>query len=185
MYNSIQCFAENIIKRSGKILENIFNGTSSAVDLTQAIMEELNTLGCNLLAEAYETIDQMLIESPVRLKKWTIEKRNQEKTILDVPGVIRYKRTIFKNRETGEYCYLTDELLKLTPHQKVSLNVEANILKNVTKQSYEQSGAIASMTDKAKIFLYLNDKIKEALAELSNFEVVFKEEIKEDEEGND
>lgn len=149
MYNSIQCFAENIIKRSGKILENIFNGTSSAVDLTQAIMEELNTLGCNLLAEAYETIDQMLIESPVRLKKWTIEKRNQEKTILDVPGVIRYKRTIFKNRETGEYCYLTDELLKLTPHQKVSLNVEANILKNVTKQSYEQSGAIASMTDKA------------------------------------
>ena len=41
------------------------------------------------------------------------------------------------------------------------------------------------MTDKAKIFLYLNDKIKEALAELSNFEVVFKEEIKEDEEGND
>ena len=74
MYNSIQCFAENIIKKSGKILENIFNGTSSAVDLTQAIMEELNTLGCNLLAEAYETIDQMLIESPVRLKKWTIEK---------------------------------------------------------------------------------------------------------------
>jgi hypothetical protein len=41
------------------------------------------------------------------------------------------------------------------------------------------------MTDKAKIFIYLNDRIKEALAELANFEVTFKEEIKEDEEGND
>ena len=41
------------------------------------------------------------------------------------------------------------------------------------------------MTDKAKIFVYLNGRIKEALAELSNFEEVFKEEIKEDEEGND
>ena len=49
----------------------------------------------------------------------------------------------------------------------------------------EEAEKLASMTDKAKIFLYLNDKIKEALAELSNFEVVFKEEIKEDEEGND
>ena len=35
------------------------------------------------------------------------------------------------------------------------------------------------------IFLYLNDKIKEALNELSDFEGIFKEEIKEDEEGND
>jgi len=41
------------------------------------------------------------------------------------------------------------------------------------------------MTDKTKIFLYLNAKIKEALAELSNFEEIFKEEIQEDEEGND
>ena len=36
-----------------------------------------------------------------------------------------------------------------------------------------------------QIFLYLNDKIKEALNELSDFEGIFKEEIKEDEEGND
>jgi glycosylphosphatidylinositol transamidase (GPIT) subunit GPI8 len=49
----------------------------------------------------------------------------------------------------------------------------------------EEADKLATMTDKAKIFLYLNGKIKEALNELSNFEEVFKEEIKEDEEGND
>lgn len=49
----------------------------------------------------------------------------------------------------------------------------------------EEADKLAAMTDKAKIFLYLNDKIKEALNELSDFEGMFKEEIKEDEEGND
>ncbi len=49
----------------------------------------------------------------------------------------------------------------------------------------EEADKLATMTDKAKIFLYLNAKIKEALAELSNFEEIFKEEIQEDEEGND
>ena len=48
----------------------------------------------------------------------------------------------------------------------------------------EEADRLASMTDKAKIFVYLNNKIKEALTELSNFEEVFKEEIKEDEEGD-
>ena len=46
----------------------------------------------------------------------------------------------------------------------------------------EEADKLASMTDKAKIFLYLNDKIKEALTELSNFEEVFAEEIKEEDE---
>lgn len=49
----------------------------------------------------------------------------------------------------------------------------------------EEADKLASMTDKVKIFLYLNEKIKEALDELSSFEEVFKGEIKEDEEGND
>ena len=49
----------------------------------------------------------------------------------------------------------------------------------------EEADKLATMTDKAKIFIYLNDRIKEALTELSNFEEVFKEEIKENEEGND
>ena len=49
----------------------------------------------------------------------------------------------------------------------------------------EEADKLATMTDKAKIFLYLNTRIKEALAELSNFEEIFKEEVQEDEEGND
>ena len=49
----------------------------------------------------------------------------------------------------------------------------------------EEADVLANMTDKAKIFTYLNDKIKKALGELSNFEEVFKEELIGDEEEND
>ena len=60
---------------------------------------------------------------------------------------------------------------------------EENI--DLNEERAEDAEKLATMTDKAKIFVYLNGRIKEALAELSNFEEVFKEEIKEDEEGND
>ncbi len=46
----------------------------------------------------------------------------------------------------------------------------------------EEAQKLASMTDKAKIFLHLNDRIKEALHELSDFERIFEEELREDEE---
>lgn len=48
----------------------------------------------------------------------------------------------------------------------------------------QRSGQVGSNDGQSKDFLYLNDKIKEALNELSDFEGMFKEEIK-DEEGND
>lgn len=64
-------------------------------------------------------------------------------------------------------------------------SVEVKLFDGDTMQGVlRKADKLAAMTDKAKIFLYLNDKIKEALNELSDFEGMFKEEIK-DEEGND
>lgn len=49
----------------------------------------------------------------------------------------------------------------------------------------EEADRLAEMKDKAKIFLHLNAKIKEALQELSNFEEIFKGDIEEDGAEND
>ena len=78
-----------------------------------------------------------------------------------------------------EYGYRTEDI------ERVMSATLINFKTRLSAIPAEEAEKLASMTDKAKIFLYLNDKIKEALAELSNFAVVFKEEIKEDEEGND
>lgn len=118
---------------------------------------------------------------------------------------IRYLRD--RNPETQEAVDLNEERAKLTRAKRLNEELDLSVKKGELHRAEdiekimtstlinfksrlsaipaEEAEKLATMTDKAKIFLYLNGKIKEALNELSNFEVTFKEEIKEDEEGND
>ena len=118
---------------------------------------------------------------------------------------IKYLRE--KNPESEENIDLNEERAKLTKAKRLNEELDLAVKKGELHRAEdvqkimsatlinfksrlsaipaEEAEKLATMTDKAKIFLYLNGKIKEALNELSNFEEVFKEELKEDEEGND
>ena len=76
------------------------------------------------------------------------------------------------------------ELHKAEDVKKIMSAMLINFKSRLSAIPAEEADKLADMTDKAKIFLYLNTKIKEALEELSNFEEIFKGEIQEDEEGN-
>ena len=118
---------------------------------------------------------------------------------------IKYLRD--RNPENEENIDLNEERAKLTKAKRLNEELDLSVKKGELHKAEdvekimsatlinfksrlsaipaEEAEKLATMTDKAKIFIYLNGRIKEALAELSNFEEVFKEEIKEDEEGND
>lgn len=118
---------------------------------------------------------------------------------------IKYLRD--RNPENEENIDLNEERAKLTKAKRLNEELDLSVKKGELHKAEdiekimsatlinfksrlsaipaEEAEKLANMTDKAKIFIYLNGRIKEALAELSNFEKVFKEEIKEDEEGND
>ena len=118
---------------------------------------------------------------------------------------IKYLRD--RNPETQEAVDLNEERAKLTRAKRLNEELDLSVKKGELHKAEdiekimtatlinfksrlsaipaEEAEKLATMTDKAEIFLYLNGKIKEALTELSNFEEMFKEEIKEDEEEND
>lgn len=118
---------------------------------------------------------------------------------------IRYLRD--RNPESQEAVDLNEERAKLTRAKRLNEELDLSVKKGELHRTEdiekimsatlinfktrlsaipaEEADKLASMTNKAEIFLYLNGKIKEALTELSNFEEIFKEEIKEDEEGDD
>ena len=77
------------------------------------------------------------------------------------------------------------DLHKSEDIEKIMIATLINFKSRLSAIPAEEAEKLATMTNKAKIFIYLNEKIKEALMELSNFEEVFKKEIKEDEERND
>ncbi len=77
------------------------------------------------------------------------------------------------------------DLHKSEDIEKIMTATLINFKRRLSAIPAEEAEKLATMTDKVKIFIYLNEKIKEALMELSNFEEVFNKEIKEDEERND
>lgn len=69
--------------------------------------------------------------------------------------------------------------------KKVMSTTLINFKSRLSAIPAEEADKLATMTDKTKIFLYLNEKIKEALEELSSFDEIFQEEVEEDEERDD
>lgn len=147
MYHSILQFIEKDIKEIERFTELMLKGEKDADDLSTEIHHKVLNLGNSLLSEIYEKIDEEIRESIARKKNWNIERRNEEKEILDIMGTIRFTRTGYENKKTGEYIYLLDQILGIDSHQRITLGAAAQILEETILTSYEKGGKAASHTD--------------------------------------
>jgi len=147
MYESILQFAEKGIRELEKIVEKILVGEADVDNLSAAIHERVLKLGKDLQVEIYEKLDDEIRISISRRKTWDIEHRNDPKELLDVMGSIRYHRTGYVNKHTGEHIYLLDHILGIENHQKITLGSAANILEETIVSSYSRGGKRASQED--------------------------------------
>lgn len=149
MYNSILQFIEEDIKNIEKDLGKILTSEIDVDHLSETVHDKVLKLGKNLLGELYEKLDDLIRESSARKEKWNIDKRNQSKEILDIMGPIKYKRTGYVDKKTGEYIYLLDEILGIQAHQRISNGAAANIIEEAVDSSYRKGGINASKTTPA------------------------------------
>ena len=68
MYNSILQFIENDIKEIEEIVKELLDGSKDAADLSNEVHERVLKLGCRLVGEIYEKIDEEIFKSLVRKK---------------------------------------------------------------------------------------------------------------------
>lgn len=147
MYESILHFIEKDIIKIEKTIRKILEGDMDSDDLSATIHEQVLNLGRNLQAEIYEKMDEEIYNSISRKQKWHVEHRNEPKELLDVMGTVRFKRTGYKNKQTGEYIYLVDRILGIGAHQKITLGAAAQILEETIMSSYSRGGKRVSMAD--------------------------------------
>lgn len=140
MHNSILHFIENDIKEIENLVAAILKGEKDPHDLSQDIYNRMLELGGRLIAELYEKIDEEIRESLIRKKKWNIEQRNEPKELLDILGPIRFRRTGYKDKETGKFVYLLDKILGIDGHQRITLGAAACILEEAVETSYAKGG---------------------------------------------
>ncbi|MDO5407989.1 MAG: ISLre2 family transposase [Eubacteriales bacterium] len=149
MYQSILQFIEKDIKEIEKVLGNILTGEKDTDDLTKEVQDRLMNLAARWISEMYEMLDAEIRSSIKRKLHWTIEQRNEPKELLDTVGMLHFNRTGYKDKKTGKYIYLLDEILGLSGHQRMTIGAAANILEEAVLTSYAKGGSAASPSDAA------------------------------------
>lgn len=145
MIHSILYFEENCIKIFEKLENDFLRNPKNFAEYVYGIVDELYKLGKEMLKESIETMNQMLRDSLVRRKKWTVESHTT-KTLTTLLGDITFQKTLFQNKETKEYAYLLDHILGLEPNQRLSEDAAAQMLKEAVQTSYQRGAKKTSLT---------------------------------------
>lgn len=112
------------------------------------------------------------------------EKNSEADTDLDF-ATERARLTKAKRlNEEMDLAVKKGELHRAEDIKKVMSATLINFKTRITAIPAEEAEALAAMNDKSEIFTYLNSRVKEALDELSNFQEVFKDQLKDDEEAD-
>jgi len=149
MINSIKYFEEECIKKFEKLEDNFMKDPLKLAEYVINLTNELHNLGLRMIEESLESMNQMLRESPIRLKHWVVESHETKQLITSL-GTVTFKKTLFCNKETGESEYLLDRILGLERNERITEDAEARMLKEAVQTSYRRGGEEISLTADVK-----------------------------------
>lgn len=148
MYNSILHFNKYGVKEIEKVIKNFMMDESKNIgDLVIELKKPLQELQREIIKETIENIDEIYRRDEDRKKNYFIERNKDENSILTTCGDVRYQRTYFKSKETGECEYLADKAVGITKHMRKSEDLSIKVIENAVDMSYRLSGEKATATD--------------------------------------
>lgn len=135
--------------RRGK---KVFNGYESdltkVAEMVQGVTDSVIGLGLSMIAEEWESYDSLLHDRKDLRPGWQVIRRD-EVTKLTSLGEVRYKKTYFRNRHTGERCYLLDRLMGFDPGERLTEDAVVRSYEEAADSSYRKGGMNASMSGAA------------------------------------
>ncbi len=117
----------------------VLEGEIDYPTLEKHLKKELDSLGCDLLKEILEALEQKLYHNKDRKRCWKVERRNDKKAILTPFGQVEYQRTYYRHKQTKQYAYLVDEKVGIVPHLRVSDTLKAELAQNAVQGSYAKA----------------------------------------------
>ncbi len=147
MYKSIAYFNEFGVKSLEKKVESFIREGKDIADLVIGMQEDLFQFARNMIAETLEGMDDFLREAAFRKIYWNIERRNDIGSILTSFGTVEYQKTYFKSKTDNSTKHLIDELVGITPHDRVSEDVKINAITEAVESSYRKGGTKGSFVE--------------------------------------
>lgn len=179
---SIPLFDPKSIEKLINSQEQFLRDPSTMEDFLLTTRDEFLRMGLDFISQTLNTCDEMLRESAVRKAKgWQIV-RKDNKSMTTSLGNVTFQKTLFRNKKTGEGCYLVDRILGIGEHQRITDDALANLLAEAVQTSYRRGGEEVSLlsqvsreTVKEKLhnLEFLSEKDKPELTEKRTPEYLF------------
>lgn len=127
------------------IMEMVINNLSGEMDFAKfqdELASKLNDVGREVTRQVLKELDRQIKEDKTRRQKWQVWRSGDYKEIVTRFGLVSYKRTYYRHKETKQYAYLVDEQAGYTPHLRVDHNVKAELVACAANLSYRKSGQV-------------------------------------------
>ena len=148
MIKSIQQFCQDGVNNLEKVMVDYSSDMTKIAEMIQGVTKGVVELGLSIIAEEWESYDELLRKRKDLRPEWYVVRRD-ENTLLTSLGSVRYHKTLFKNKVTGEYEYLLDRIMGLEKHARLTEDAEAQLLKEAVQTSYRRGGESASISGDA------------------------------------
>ena len=127
--------------------KNIKNLVETGQDISQFILstkENLDQAGAALTVEALKMLDESVRNDKERKSKWYVKEKASPNTLATIFGEIHYNRTYYVHKKTGEFKYLSDEIVGIMPYDKMDLSLKAKLIDEAIETPYRRSGEKAT-----------------------------------------
>jgi hypothetical protein len=97
--------------------------------------------GLKMLQHLIEGADQILIEEKGERKAegLVLERRGDPRTIITKLGPLQYRRAYYQNQKTGGYVYPLDQIVGVSPYQRVEKELSKELVSTSRHQSYQRA----------------------------------------------
>ena len=147
MRNSIQHFIDFRITNLQESAKKFSQSPQDVAGFVTAVKEEALRFAQDFIGEVFTSCNDILRESPVRRATWEVV-RTDEKTLITSVGSVRYEKTLFKNKKSGQRRYLVDTAMGIDSHERISEDAVAQMLEESVQTCYRKGGEAVSILDK-------------------------------------
>ena len=144
MKNIINYFNEIIITNLNNQVENLIKHPDQLPEFIFAVRDNVLKLGVEMVKETLESMDKEIQDSFVRKQSWIVEAHRSKELVTSL-GTVKFNKTQYQNKATGEYKYLLDEMLGLEANQRMTDDALALMLQEAVQTSYRRGGEMASI----------------------------------------
>lgn len=94
MITSIQHFCENGVKRLTNVFKTYTDDLTKIAEMVYGVTDEVTRLGCSMIAEEWESYDELLRERKDLRQGWYIVRRDETSLLTSLGEVVYHKTQV-------------------------------------------------------------------------------------------